>query len=221
MQKLLKRLFDISLSSILLVVFFPLLLFTALAIFFKEGRPIFYISQRHISATRTISVVKFRTMHHDAKSSKYNLNERFMRDGYLDIPLDCEVYTGIGKFLERSQIVEILQLYNVLFHGMSLIGNRPLPAENLKLLSEMPNWDVRFMSPAGMTGITQIVGKHNLIPADRLELEILYSKVYLNGNILICDLKIIWNTLRMILLGKITHQSHAKKILLKSLKEPA
>lgn len=144
-----------------------------------------------------------------------------MRDGYLDIPLDCEVYTGIGKFLERSQIVEILQLYNVLFHGMSLIGNRPLPAENLKLLSEMPNWDVRFMSPAGMTGITQIVGKHNLMPADRLELETLYSKVYLNGNILICDLKIIWNTLRMILLGKITHRSHAKKILLKSLKEPA
>lgn len=221
MQRLIKKFLDISLSSILLVAFFPLLLFTAFAIYFKEGRPIFYVSKRHITATKKISVVKFRTMHHDAKSSKYNLNERFMRDGYLDIPLDCEVYTGIGKLLERSQIVEILQLYNVIFHGMSLIGNRPLPAENLILLSEMPNWDARFISPAGMTGITQIVGKHNLTPADRLELEILYSKVYLTGNILICDLKIIWNTLRMIFLGKITPHSHAKKILLQSLKVSA
>lgn len=159
-------------------------------------------------------------MHHDAKSSKYNLNERFMRDGYLDIPIDCEVYTGIGKFLERSQIVEILQLYNVIFHGMSLIGNRPLPEENLQLLSVFPGWEMRFSSPAGMTGITQIVGKQNLKPAHRLELEILYSKVYLTGNILLCDLIIIWNTIRMILIGKSISRNQAIGILKKCLKSP-
>lgn len=216
-KNIIKRLLDVILASLLLIILLPLLFITALAIYIKEGIPIFYVSQRHISPTKKISVVKFRTMHHDAKSSKYNLNERFMRDGYLDIPLDCEVYTGIGKFLERSQIVEILQLYNVIFHGMSLIGNRPLPSDNLQQLSDLPNWGDRFLSPAGMTGITQIVGKHNLRPLERLELEILYSKVYLKGNVLICDVKIVWFTLKMIFLGKTISRDHAKKILLQSL----
>jgi lipopolysaccharide/colanic/teichoic acid biosynthesis glycosyltransferase len=194
-----KRTLDVILGGILLVIFMPLLLITAFFILIKEGRPIFYISKRHISSTREVLVIKFRTMQHDAKSAKYNLNERFMRDGYLDIPLNCEVYTGIGKFLERSQIVEILQLFNVLFHGMSLIGNRPLPRENLQLLNIFPRWKNRFMCPAGMTGITQIVGKHNLKPVDRLELEILYAEVYCTGNILFCDIIIIWYTIKLIL----------------------
>ncbi|HAT39075.1 sugar transferase [Polynucleobacter necessarius] len=208
-----KRILDIVIASLLLILCIPILGITAIAILIKEGRPIFYVSQRHISKTAKISVVKFRTMQHDAKSPKYNLNERFMRDGYLDIPLDCEVYTGIGKFLERSQIVEILQLYNVLFHRMSLIGNRPLPEENLLLLSNFPYWEMRFGSPAGMTGITQIVGKHNLNPIERLELEILYTKVYLNGNVLLCDLKILWGTILMIFMGKTISHNKAKEIL--------
>jgi len=216
-----KRTLDVILGGILLVIFMPLLLITAFFILIKEGRPIFYISKRHISSTREVLVIKFRTMQHDAKSAKYNLNERFMRDGYLDIPLNCEVYTGIGKFLERSQIVEILQLFNVLFHGMSLIGNRPLPRENLQLLNIFPRWKNRFMCPAGMTGITQIVGKHNLKPVDRLELEILYAEVYCTGNILFCDIIIIWYTIKLILTGKSISRIHAIGILRKCLNSPA
>ena len=216
-----KRILDVILGGMLLVIFFPLLIITAFLILMKEGRPVFYISKRHISSTKEILVLKFRTMQHDAKSSKYNLNERFMRDGYLDIPLDCEVYTGIGRFLERSQIVEILQLFNVLFNGMSLIGNRPLPRENLLLLNNFPRWENRFMCPAGMTGITQIVGKHNLKPVDRLELEILYAEVYCTGNILFCDIIIIWNTIKLILTGKSVSRIHAIGILRKCLNSPA
>ena len=217
-QVTIKRLLDCIFAITFIIFFTPILVITALAILIKEGRPVFYISKRHVSVTKSISVVKFRTMHHDAKSTKYNLNERFMRDGYLDIPLDCEVYTGIGKFLERSQIVEVLQLYNVLFNGMSLIGNRPLPRENLKLLSSFPDWEKRFLSPAGITGISQIVGKHNLKPVDRLELEILYSQIYCTGNILLCDIKIIWNTVRLILIGKSISHNLALQILRNSIK---
>lgn len=212
-QKKIKRLLDIFISLILLIIFFPLLAVMSLIILIKEGRPIFYISKRCTSPTKQISVVKFRTMHHDAKSPKYNLNERFMRDGYLDIPLDCEVYTGIGKFLERSQIVEILQLINVIFNGMSLVGNRPLPIENLDLLKNFPNWHLRFDSPSGMTGITQVVGKHHLSPAERLHLEIHYANTYRNGNILLCDLKIILFTIRLVLFGKSISKDQALKIL--------
>lgn len=211
--KLAKRAIDIVLSIFLLLFLSPILLLATLAILVLEGRPIFYISKRHISIDNVISVAKFRTMVRDAKSPKYNLNGRFMQDGYLDIPTNCEVYTGIGRCLEKSQLVEILQLFNVLFHGMSLIGNRPLPSENLRLLQKFPGWQERFSSPAGMTGITQVVGKYNLQPNDRLELEKLYSEVYNEGNVLKCDIEIVFFTIRLIVSGKTISIAYARNLL--------
>ncbi len=124
-----------------------------------------------MGVNRQIRVLKFRTMVRDATSARHRLNERFMRDGFLDIPVNCEVYTPVGRFLERLQIVELPQLANVLFHGLSLVGNRPLPKANVDLLTQFPGWERRFDSPAGITGIAQIVGKLNLVPAQRLHLE--------------------------------------------------
>jgi lipopolysaccharide/colanic/teichoic acid biosynthesis glycosyltransferase len=211
--KLTKRAIDVILSIILLLLLSPILLIAMLAILILEGRPVFYISKRHISTTKVVSVVKFRTMVLDAKSPKYNLHERFMQDGYLDIPTNCEVYTNIGRFLEKSQLVETLQLFNVLFHGMSMIGNRPLPPENIKLLEKFQGWQDRFASPAGLTGISQVVGKYNLQPNDRLELERLYSKVYNEGNVLKCDLEIVFFTIRLIFRGKTISLGYAKSLL--------
>jgi len=204
MSNLIKRFTDILLSLIVLSVLFPILILVSIIIFILEGHPIFYISRRYISLDHCVSILKFRTMVKDATSPKYRLRERFMRDGYLDIPLDCEVYTPIGRLLERSQIVEVLQFFNILFHGMSLIGNRPLPLENIQLLKQFPEWEVRFDSPAGISGLSQVVGKLNQSPQERLELECLYSRVYQskNGNILLCDWFIIYYTLRLLLLGK-------------------
>jgi lipopolysaccharide/colanic/teichoic acid biosynthesis glycosyltransferase len=127
-----KRGLDILLAASILLVSSPVLALVALLILLLEGRPVIYVSRRQVSAGRTIPVYKFRTMVRDATSRKYRLKERFMRDGFLDIPRSCEVYTPIGRVLERLQIVELPQMVNVLFHGMSLIGNRPLPAENVR-----------------------------------------------------------------------------------------
>jgi lipopolysaccharide/colanic/teichoic acid biosynthesis glycosyltransferase len=167
-----------------------------------EGRPIFYVSRRCVAPDRTIPILKFRTMVRDAKSPKYRLQERFMRDGFLDIPRTCDVYTPIGRILERLQIVELPQTLNVLFHGMSLIGNRPLPPENVRLLRQHPGWSERFDSPAGITGIAQVVGKMWLSPRHRLDLEAGYSRTYQNGNILKCDALILLATVRFILTSK-------------------
>jgi lipopolysaccharide/colanic/teichoic acid biosynthesis glycosyltransferase len=199
-NRVLKRSFDILVSAILLVVLAPLILGAAVLLLLAEGRPIFYVSTRYIGLDRPVRVIKFRTMVRDACSAKYRLNERFMRDGYLDIPVSCEVYTPIGRIVERLQIVELPQLLNVLIDGMSLVGNRPLPRENLKLLAQFPAWEKRFESPGGITGIAQIVGKLNLTPAMRLRLESLYSKVYEEGNITRCDFLIIWHTTARVLL---------------------
>lgn len=211
--RLVKRAIDIATAVILLILLSPILLGAMLAILVLEGWPIFYISKRHVTVDRKISIVKFRTMVRDATSPKYNLSGRFMKDGYLDIPIDCEVYTGIGRFLEKSQLVEILQLLNVLFHGMSLIGNRPLPYENVKLLNKFPGWEGRFSSPAGMTGITQVVGKYNLQPSERLELEKLYSKVYNEGNVLKCDIEIVYFTILLLARSKTITTAYARNLL--------
>src|SRR6202048_3312614 len=199
-NRVLKRSFDLLVTVILLVVLAPLILCAAVLLLLAEGRPIFYVSTRYIGLDRQVRVIKFRTMIRDACSPKYRLNERFMRDGYLDIPLSCEVYTPIGRILERLQIVELPQLLNVLIDGMSLVGNRPLPKENLELLAQFPAWEKRFESPGGITGIAQIVGKLNLTPATRLRLESLYSKVYAEGKITPCDFLIICHTTAGVLL---------------------
>src|SRR5947209_18436446 len=148
-----KRIIDLVLATFIILAASPLLLATALAILILEGWPVLYISRRYVSPTRRVPIIKFRTMVRDANAPRYRLAERFMRNGYLDIPRTCEVYTPIGRFLERTQIVELPQMFNVLFHGMSLIGNRPLPEANVKLLRRFEGWEKRFESPAGITGI--------------------------------------------------------------------
>ncbi len=210
----LKRVADILFSLLLLALLFPVLILVSTLLFVLEGYPVFYISRRYISLDQCVSILKFRTMAKDATSPKYRLRERYMRDGYLDIPLDCEVYTPIGRILERTQLVEVLQLFNVLFHGMSLIGNRPLPLENIQLLKQFKGWEARFDSPAGLTGLSQVVGKLNQSPAQRLELESLYSSVYRSksGNILLCDLFIVYYTVRLLLFGKYLSLEQARQL---------
>lgn len=214
-----KRLIDVTFSIALIILLSPLLLAAACLILLFEGRPIFYRSNRFVSVDKSIPVWKYRTMIKDATSPKYRLNERFMRDGYLDIPLDCEVYSPIGRILEKIQLVEAPQLWNIIFHDMSLIGNRPLPLENIKMLKKFQGWEQRFDSPAGLTGIAQVVGKFNLQPGDRLELEKLYSEVYQKGNILKCDFMIIFFTFKLMVLRSPTPLTKAREFLKNCLKQ--
>jgi len=200
--RLVKRIIDVTLATLALIILSPVLAAAALLVLILEGRPVFYISRRQVSADRTIRVFKFRSMVRDARSPHYRLSERFMKDGFLDIPLSCEVYTPIGRFLEKSQIVELPQLFNVLLDGMSLIGNRPLPAANVELLLQRyPDAIRRFDAPAGISGVAQIVGKMNLQPVQRLALESAYADLYQRGNIVRCDLLVLYYTIRVILQG--------------------
>lgn len=214
LSNILKRIVDILIAATLLIALLPILLLVATLIRIFEGTPIFYMSHRLISADKSVTIFKFRTMVKDATSPKYRLRERFMRDGYLDIPLTCEVYTLIGRLLERSQLVETLQLLNILFDGMSFVGNRPLPKDNIELLKKFGGWQERFDSPAGITGISQIVGKYGLLPQQRLYLERMYSNVYKNpdGNILLSDLYIIGYTVLLLFTGR--HLDYGKAVAL-------
>jgi lipopolysaccharide/colanic/teichoic acid biosynthesis glycosyltransferase len=197
-----KRVADRIFSAVALLLMSPVLLVCAILNLILNGRPVFYASDRHVQVDKAIRIPKFRSMVRDAKDGKHQLEARFMRNGFLDIPLSCEVYTPFGRILERLQIVEVPQFLCVLKGEMSIIGNRPLPASNVQLLKVFPGWEKRFNSPAGITGISQIVGKLNLEPVERLRLEGRYSEIYQNGNVLKCDLLIAWFTLRVVFQAK-------------------
>lgn len=209
----LKRTFDVLATVFALPVVVPIIGLTSLVVLLVQGRPLFYISPRYVAKDRAVPIYKFRSMVLDAGTPRYRLRERFMRDGYLDIPIDCEVYTPLGRILERTQIVELPQMLNVIVDRMSWVGNRALPEENVRMLGQFPGWEARFDSPCGLTGISQVVGKMNLTPLQRITVECLYSRVYEEGNVLKCDLFIILATLRLILLGRAMRYEDAIALL--------
>ena len=220
--KFLKRTEDIVFSLLILIILAPVLILFSLTSLIMQGWPIFYISKRMVSINKTISIIKFRTMVKDAKSDKYGLEKKYMKDGYLDIPLTSEVYTPIGRILEKTQIVEVPQVLPVLFGKISFVGNRPLPEKNIELLKKKypEKWEDRFKAPAGITGISQVVGKFILTSEQRLELESLYSKVYQEGNILKADTYIFFSTIILLILkDAVAYRSYdsAKRMLLSCL----
>jgi len=197
-----KKFEDVLFSILTLLIFFIPIIIIIIVSFFVQGSPIFYVSERIVGFQKKMHLVKFRTMVKDAKNPKWELEKKYMKDGYLDVPIYAEVYTNWGRFLEKYQLVEVLQVFHVLFGKMSFVGNRPLPEENVKLLKKKypDTWHERFNSPAGITGITQVSGKFNLSSSQRLELETLYSKVYQTGNILKADAYIFFSTIILLLL---------------------
>ena len=217
-----KRIEDIFFAFLVLILFSPILIIFSIVSLLLEGWPIFYISKRMVGIKKEIKIVKFRTMVKDAKSEKYGLEKKYMKNGYLDIPLESSVYTAIGRILEKTQIVEVPQVIAVIFGKISFIGNRPLPIKNVQLLKKQypENWEGRFKSPAGITGISQVVGKFELSPKQRLELECLYSKVYEEGNVLKADTYIFFSTIILLLLrNSVAYRSYdsAKRMLLSCL----
>jgi len=213
MNQAIKRAADIFFAAVLMCVLLPIYIVVATLIYLLEGRPIFYISKRYVSRDKEISIPKFRTMVPEASIESFRLNERFMRSGYLDIPLTCEVYTPIGRILERTQLVETLQLWAVFTGKMSFIGNRPLPRSNIQLLQQFNGWGERFDSPAGISGVAQVVGKYGLQPEERLELEKLYSQVYQKGHVVWCDIMLLLYTFQLLFTGKTMPIEKARKLL--------
>ena len=217
-----KRIEDIVFSLLILIILSPIIILFSIVSLFLQGWPIFYISKRMVGLNKVISIVKFRTMVRDAKSEKYGLEKKYMKDGYLDVPIGSKVFTPIGRILEKTQLVEVPQIFAVLFGIISFVGNRPLPMKNVELLKKKypENWEDRFKSPAGVTGISQVVGKFKLSSDQRLELECLYSKVYEKGNVLKADAYIFFSTIILLLLkDAVAYRSYdsAKNMLLSCL----
>ena len=198
-----KRLIDVSVSGIMLLLLSPILLAIAIAVKFGSKGPIIYKSKRVGTGYKVFDFYKFRSMRTDADKMLIELstkNQYANEDGgtkaaFVKIKDDPRV-TKLGNFLRNSSLDELPQLFNILVGDMSLVGNRPLPVYEAEMLTSN-EWSMRFLGPAGLTGLWQITkrGKADMSERERKKLDNFYAQNYS----LSLDLKILLKTIPAVL----------------------
>ena len=170
---LLKRIVDIVLSLILLIILSPLFIVTALAIKLTSPGPVFFSQERLGLYKRLFRLYKFRTMVPDAEKMLKELEEYNEADGpVFKIKNDPRV-TKIGHWLRVSSIDELPQLFNVLKGDMSLVGPRPLPVRDYKEFDQV--WfNRRFSVRPGITCFWQVNGRSDVSFAKWIEMDLRY-----------------------------------------------
>ncbi len=178
-----KRIFDIIVSSLLMIVLSPIFLLIVLALKIESKGPVFYISQRAGKGYRIFNFYKFRTMEVEANKkisevSHLNMYSAAHPIGPVFVKIDNDPrITKLGAFLRKCSLDELPQLLNVFKGDMSLVGNRPLPLYEAALLTT-DEWATRFLAPAGMTGLWQIrrKTKFTMSAEERIKLDINYAE---------------------------------------------
>ena len=175
-----KRGLDISVAGIGLIVASPLLITTAVLIRLESKGPIIYKSQRSGTGFKVFNFLKFRSMYQDADrrlEEMKHLNQYGSTDTtFVKFKNDPRI-TRVGRFIRKTSIDELPQLFNVLLGDMSLVGNRPLPLYEAERLTKEES-AYRFLAPAGLTGLWQIMkrGSNEMSVEDRINLDITYAK---------------------------------------------
>jgi exopolysaccharide biosynthesis polyprenyl glycosylphosphotransferase len=194
-QLLVKRLLDVIVSLVVLVLLFPLLLMVALAIKMTSSGPVVFRQNRVGYNGRFFTCLKFRTMVKNAEQVRDSLAERNEMDGPVFKIKDDPRATRVGKILRKLSIDELPQFINVLRGDMSLVGPRPpIPSEVEKYdLS----WLRRLSMKPGITCLWQVNGRNNISFEKWMELDI----EYIDNWSLWLDLKILLKTLPAVLRG--------------------
>lgn len=184
-KNLIKRLFDIIGSLLLIILLSPVFLIIAIIIKLESRGPVLYVSKRAGRGYRIFNFYKFRTMVLDADQKVQQLSHL---NHYIDHEENGSVFfkvindsriTKVGAFLRNTSMDELPQFFNVFLGNMSFVGNRPLPLyEAAKLTTD--DWAERFMAPAGITGLWQIKKRKQAYMSmeERINLDIAYSKKY-------------------------------------------
>jgi exopolysaccharide biosynthesis polyprenyl glycosylphosphotransferase len=190
-----KRVMDVVVSALGLLLLSPLLALIALAILVDSGRPVLFRQRRVGEGGRPFSVLKFRTMVTDAEQRLPELVDLATLDEpAFKIPDDPRV-TRSGRRLRRSSLDELPQLLNVLRGEMSLVGPRPEEEAVVALYDERQRG--RLEVRPGMTGPMQVYGRSDLTFEERLAME----RDYLDNLSLLTDLAILLRTPRAMIRG--------------------
>jgi exopolysaccharide biosynthesis polyprenyl glycosylphosphotransferase len=188
---LIKNVMDRVVAAVMIVLTLPVLGAIAFAIKVGDRGPVFFRQSRTGREGKNFRVVKFRTMYLDAEERLAQLVERNESDGMLFKIRDDPRITRVGRFLRRTSLDELPQLFNVLRGEMSLVGPRPLPADDGDFLGDVRR---RLLVRPGMTGLWQVSGRSELSWDDAVRLDL----YYVDNWSLAFDLVILWRTVGVV-----------------------
>ena len=187
MYKYFKRLLDIVLSAAGLLVLSPVLLVIAVAIKLDSKGPVLFKQKRVAKGKEHFQILKFRTM-------------------YADVPKDVPTHllvdpeskiTKIGRFLRKSSLDELPQIWNILVGEMSIIGPRPALWNQFDLIAERDKYGANDVRP-GLTGLAQVMGRDEL----PIDVKAKYDGEYAQNVTFANDVKIFFKTITSVLGAK-------------------
>ncbi len=199
-----KRLFDLSLCLLGLLLFGPMALIIAALIRFESPGPVLYVHDRIGKGGRRFKMYKFRTMHHNiARDAHRTYMKAFVNGQSINSqgtgifkPFEANQVTKIGRILRATSLDEMPQIYNVFKGEMSIVGPRPNVVWEVE---EYKGWHKeRLEVLPGITGLAQVRGRSG-IPFNTI---IWYDLKYIERQSLWLDIKIIWWTLTAVLQRK-------------------
>ena len=181
-QRIVKRLMDIGVSALVLLLFSPFYLIISACILLEDGRPVIFRQERLSLNGRKFSICKFRTM--SAKASREKT--------HISAADDDARITRVGKWLRKFRLDEFPQFWNILRGDMTLVGPRPEMLDNISRYKDMlPAFVYHEKMKAGLTGYAQIEGRYNTTPEDKVMLDLMYIESFSIKQ----DIKLLFRTL--------------------------
>jgi len=185
-QRLIKRVMDIVISLIVIVITSPLMLVTALLIKWYDKGPAIYSQERVTINNKPFKLYKFRTMVVNAEKDTGPV---------LAQESDSRI-TPVGRFIRATRIDELPQFFNVLKGDMSIVGPRPERKCFIdEFVVDVPEFRYRTSVKAGITGLAQVFGKYTTTPADKVKFDLLYIKkasIWQDLKIMLLTLKVMF-----------------------------
>ncbi|MEZ3435064.1 MAG: sugar transferase [Lachnospiraceae bacterium] len=190
-QKVIKRIMDIVISLLVLIITSPIMLIVAIAIKVYDGGPVLFRQDRCTVDGRIFSIHKFRSMIVDAE-----------KDGKVIPTTDGDPrITPIGSFIRKIRLDELPQMIDILAGNMSVVGPRPERVEHVEAYTEeIPEFEYRLKVKGGLTGFAQIYGKYNTTAYDKLKLDLMYIENYS----LLMDIRLIFMTIKIMFMKEST-----------------
>jgi len=189
--QILKRFIDILISLIGIIVSGVFMIGIWLVVRLYDNHPAIYKQARVTKGGKVFTIYKFRSMRPNAED-----------DGVPRLAaMDDDRITPFGRFIRRTRLDELPQLFNVLSGSMSIVGPRPERPEIARQYEEIyPNFGFRTKVKAGITGFAQIYGRYNTSPEEKLFLDIMYIETFS----IMEDIKLILQTLKVVFQGSST-----------------
>ena len=192
LSSLAKRVFDIVVAAVLLLLTLPVIMLTAVAIKLESRGPIFYKQERVGKNGRIFNVIKFRSMRTDAEA-----------DGKpMWAASNDERVTRVGRIIRKLRIDEVPQFWNILKGEMNFVGPRPeRPHFVTQLATEISYYEHRHLVAPGLTGWAQIKYPYGASVNDAIQ-KLQYDLYYIKNQSLTLDLVIVFETVKTVLFGR-------------------